>query len=137
MSNPAKDTIEAAATVLVEYMRQFDPTYKLRIDGVMQEKNLTALKLCGRFFSYILRNSLQNECVDDLLFREDMPPTPEDTICEWCHKPLKPRWPGHRFHEEICTQQARAAGFLPPSLSERPPQKMPKKPEMQHAEMDD
>lgn len=117
--------LDDACTLLVARMRDFDPTYRMRIDGVLEERHLTATQLCARFFSYVLRNSLQNEPVDDLLFQEG-PTAVTVTQCEWCHKHLDPQWPGQKYHPQPCTQQAREAGLLPASKSARPPQPKPK-----------
>jgi len=120
-TKPDDGPLDAAAALLVQHMRDFDPTYRMRIDGVMQERHLTPLMLCARMFSYVLRNSLQNEPVDDHLFETSGPTAPADALCEWCHKLLDAKWPGQKFHATPCTQQARDAGLLPPSKSRMKP----------------
>ena len=118
-------TIDKACEQLVQWIRGRDPTYAMRLDGVMQEKHIDAKQVCGRFFSYVLRNSLQNEPVDDPFFADGVAPTFVKMACEYCEKEFSAQWPGQRFCTPACTELARKEGLVPPSKSTRPPVPLP------------
>jgi hypothetical protein len=113
--------IDQSCERLVQWIRSLDPTYAMRLDGMMQERRVDAKQACGRMFSYVLRNSLQNETTDDPLFADGAEPTPERVQCGECGTTFKARWPGDKYCKPLCTEAARQKGLVPPSQIARPP----------------
>jgi len=101
--------LTAAAELLLPYFMSIDPQWEQQTKIAMSENHLTALKLIGGCFDYVMTHGFHMVIASHKAFEPGHIPQGQKSECEWCGEEFKVQWPGMRGHEKCADAAMRPA----------------------------